>query len=258
MVSPKSIRQRKRYAEDPEYRERKLARDRRYLAAHKDEINQRRRERLRTDHEYWERQRNFRRYGVAPADYHRLLATQGGLCAICKKKPDRPLGVDHCHPTRQIRSLLCIKCNAGLGQYDEDIVLLLGAIAYLEAWRRRIDELADVAVTAAEVAEKLRQQLELALRAAFSLRAASGDAKVRRVGGTRHGSAAKTRRGRRDPPARDAGRESAGRAGPFRRTKSRTKSGVRRADEKARRGGLSKAGRRQAKKSHPILRKLRR
>jgi hypothetical protein len=84
------------------------------------------------------------------------LATQGGLCAICKKKPDRPLGVDHCHPTRQIRSLLCIKCNAGLGQYDEDIVLLLGAIAYLEAWRRRVDELADVAVTAAEVAEKLR------------------------------------------------------------------------------------------------------
>jgi recombination endonuclease VII len=257
MVSPKSIRHRKRYAEDPEYRERKLARDRRYLAAHKDEINQRRRERLRTDHEYWERQRNFRRYGVAPADYHRLLARQGGLCSICKKKPDRPLGVDHCHPTRQIRALLCIKCNAGLGQYDEDTALLLAAIAYLEAWRRGIDELADVTVTAAEVAEKLRQQLELALRAAFSLRAASGDTKVSRVGGVQHGRTS-PRRGRRDPPARDAGRESAGRAGPFPRTKSRTKSGVRRADEKARRGGLSKAARRQAKKSHPILRKLRR
>lgn len=254
MVSPKSIRHRKRYAEDPEYRERKLARDRRYLAAHKDEINQRRRERLCTGHEYWERQRNFRRYGVAPADYHRLLARQGGLCSICKKKPDRPLGVDHCHPTRQIRALLCIKCNAGLGQYDEDTALLLAAIAYLEAWRRGIDELADVTVTAAEVAEKLRQQLELALRAAFSLRAASGDTKVSSVGGARHGSAAKTRRGRREPPARDAGRESAGRARPF----PRTKSGVRRADEKARRGGFSKAGRRQAKKSHPIPRKLRR
>jgi hypothetical protein len=258
MVSPKSIRDRERYAKDPKFRERKKASIRRYLAGHRDEINARRRERLRTEPEYRERHRAYRRHGLTPDEYYALWRSQGGACAICKRC-DLPLGVDHCHLTGLIRGLLCSKCNVGLGQYNDDSALLLGAIAYLEASRRRIGELADGTVTTADVAEGLRRQLEPALRTAFSLRVAGGETKVSRVGqGTRHGSAPKTRRGRRDPPARDAGRESAGRAGPLRRTRSRTKSAVRRADEKARRGGLSKAGRRQAKKSHPIPRKLRR
>ena len=47
---------------------------------------------------------------------------------------------------------------------------MLAAIAYMEAWRRDINELADVPAIAAEIAERLRQRLELALRAAFELR----------------------------------------------------------------------------------------
>src|SRR5262245_9818246 len=43
MVSPRAIRQRQRYAEDPEFRERKLAINRKHRAANKDEIYARRR-----------------------------------------------------------------------------------------------------------------------------------------------------------------------------------------------------------------------
>jgi len=170
MVSRKSIRQRQRYAEEPEFRNRKRARNRRYLAAHKDEINARRRERLRTDPEYRERQRAYHRHGLTTEDYYALLARQGGVCPICKKQRKRQPGVDHCHSTKQVRGLLCSKCNVGLGHFDEDTDVMLAAIAYMEAWRRDINELADVPAIAAEIAERLRQRLELALRAAFELR----------------------------------------------------------------------------------------
>ncbi len=210
MVSAKSIRERQRYAEDPESREKRSARDRRYLAAHKDEINQRR----RTDPEYRAR-RNCRRYGLRPEDYRELLARQGGVCAICKKQ--RPLGIDHCHSTRQVRGLLCSKCNVGLGHYDDDPSLLLAAAAYLEASRLGSAELAGGTATATEIAEKLRRQLELALSAAISLRRCQPDDQ-----GTPDGSRLGTRLRR-----------------PYRRFKTRTKRRVKEARKRA--GGASKA-----------------
>ena len=80
MVSPKSIRDRERYAKDPKFRERKKASIRRYLAGHRDEINARRRERLRTDPEYRERHRAYRRHGLTPDEYYLLIlnADDGG------------------------------------------------------------------------------------------------------------------------------------------------------------------------------------
>ena len=45
MVSRRADLMRKRYAEDPEYRNKKLQKVRAHRAAHKDEINARRRER---------------------------------------------------------------------------------------------------------------------------------------------------------------------------------------------------------------------
>ena len=170
MVSPKSIRSRQRYAEDPEYRERKLASIRKYQAAHRDELNERRRERLRTDPEYRERHRHYhyRRYGLTPEDRHALWARQGGACAICRKK--LPLGIDHCHWSKLVRGLLCSKCNVGLGQFDDDTDRMLAAIAYLEASRRDLDDSADRAAIAAKIVERLQRRLKPAVRAAFALR----------------------------------------------------------------------------------------
>jgi hypothetical protein len=131
---------RKRYAEDPEYRNKKLQKVRAHRAAHKDEINARRRERWRTDLEFLLKQSEYRahRYGISGEDRARLLARQGGVCAICRQ-PDRPLVIDHCHVRNKVRGLLCNKCNLGLGMFDDDPDRLRAAIEYLENARREAD-----------------------------------------------------------------------------------------------------------------------
>lgn len=178
MVSPQAIWQKKRYAEDPEYRERRRAENCHWRAAHKDEINERNRTRLRTDLQYRKRRHGyrFRRYGMSGDDYDALVALQGGLCAICRRKPKRSrkkrkrrLGVDHCHSTNKVRGLLCGNCNTTLGQCDDDTERLLAAIAYLVASRHDVGP-ADARAIAAEFAERSRRRLEVLIRAAFALR----------------------------------------------------------------------------------------
>ena len=75
-----------------------------------------------------------------------MLDRQGGVCAICKKKPDegKPLCVDHCHVTGKVRGLLCHKCNMVLAFGNDDPDILRAAIAYLQAAREKdkIDSLA--------------------------------------------------------------------------------------------------------------------
>lgn len=138
---------RKRYAENPEYRRKELEYSRAYYAAYKAEINANRRRRWASDPEYRERALarnggNYRRrhhlklqYGMSLEEYDALLARQGGACAICKRKFDKTLCVDHCHTTGGVRGLLCRKCNAGLGCYDDEPSLMLAAAAYLKAFR---------------------------------------------------------------------------------------------------------------------------
>lgn len=74
-------------------------------------------------------------FGITEDDYDRILAEQGGGCAICgDTKPDkrrRRLYVDHCHETKMIRGLLCGKCNSGIGMFRDDPGLLMAAIAHL-------------------------------------------------------------------------------------------------------------------------------
>jgi hypothetical protein len=76
-------------------------------------------------------------YGLTIADYDRMLARQGGVCAVCEREPGkRRLAVDHCHILHRVRGLLCTTCNTGLGQYHDDPVLMRKGAAYLEAWRK--------------------------------------------------------------------------------------------------------------------------
>jgi hypothetical protein len=110
----------KRYAEDAEFRARELERRRAYVRAHKAEVDVNRR-------------RGYlqRRYGLSRADYDALLKRQGGVCAICAKRSEKTLCVDHCHATGTIRGLLCPKCNRGLGYLADDQSALIAALAYL-------------------------------------------------------------------------------------------------------------------------------
>lgn len=92
----------------------------------------------------WSRLRRLRLYGLTQDDYDRMLAAQGGCCAICKTS-DPGKGtrfhVDHdhgCCPGTAascgacIRGLLCNNCNKGLGQFRDDPIRLRAALEYLE------------------------------------------------------------------------------------------------------------------------------
>jgi hypothetical protein len=58
-----------------------------------------------------------------------FMESQNGLCAICKEAPATHL--DHCHTTGNLRGLLCMKCNTGLGMFGDDLEKLKTAIDYL-------------------------------------------------------------------------------------------------------------------------------
>lgn len=66
-----------------------------------------------------------------------MLCEQDNKCAICgiefgiDNSKDRP-HVDHDHKTGIVRGLLCMKCNAGLGLFGDNIDNLVSAVCYLE------------------------------------------------------------------------------------------------------------------------------
>jgi len=72
-----------------------------------------------------------RAYKLSLKEFEELKLIQEGRCAICLFRVKR-LVIDHCHKTIKIRGLLCTTCNAGIGQFKDDIELLAKAIAYLK------------------------------------------------------------------------------------------------------------------------------
>ena len=74
-------------------------------------------------------------YGLSPAEYDRLLALQGGRCAICRGRPkSKRLATDHNHKTGAVRGLLCSRCNAeALGALHDSAELAWNAWVYLTA-----------------------------------------------------------------------------------------------------------------------------
>ena len=76
-----------------------------------------------------------RLYGVDLEVFNKMFFEQSGCCAICKKHQSelsRGLSVDHNHKTKEVRGLLCGKCNTALGLFDESTELLLIATQYLK------------------------------------------------------------------------------------------------------------------------------
>jgi Recombination endonuclease VII len=129
---------RRRYAEDAKHRERKLAASRVYGAEHRDRLNAARRDKWQSDAEFRARHTSaqlVRNYGLTREQHRRLVEAQNGVCAICKQSSRRALCVDHCHATRQVRGLLCDKCNTALGLFDDDARRMLAAVAYLDRVR---------------------------------------------------------------------------------------------------------------------------
>lgn len=129
----------------PQARENALARNRRYRAAHREELRERDRATRAADPERFReyRQRYYRehrdellakgkarlvakppaihtlyQHGVHPDELAALYREQGGRCAICDApRPMRGPGclfIDHDHETGERRGLICHDCNKAL------------------------------------------------------------------------------------------------------------------------------------------------
>jgi hypothetical protein len=77
----------------------------------------------------------FRNYGITREQFDALLASQGGVCAICggkgTGKPKSFPHVDHCHATGKVRGILCSRCNTTLAAFDGNLANLGRALVYL-------------------------------------------------------------------------------------------------------------------------------
>jgi hypothetical protein len=75
-----------------------------------------------------------RAFGLTQDEYERMLAEQGGPCAICGREPraGKHLHVDHDHDTGRVRGLLCFSCNVAVGQLQHEPGRILRAAEYLD------------------------------------------------------------------------------------------------------------------------------
>ena len=76
------------------------------------------------------------KFGITLEQYNEMLVKQDFRCAVCNKhvsKLKKALDVDHNHETGEIRGLLCMNCNIGLGMFSDNIDNLEEAIEYLKS-----------------------------------------------------------------------------------------------------------------------------
>jgi hypothetical protein len=87
-------------------------------------------------------------YPISQSEYDVLFSDSSGKCYICgkqlahrytKAKKEERAVVDHDHTTKEVRGLLCRRCNVGLGQFKDDIFGLITAALYLSESELRFD-----------------------------------------------------------------------------------------------------------------------
>ena len=76
------------------------------------------------------------RFGIEPDAVTALLIASCGVCSICLRPftPREPI-LDHCHDTGKVRTLLCNRCNSGLGMFQDDPARMRRAAKYVEHFK---------------------------------------------------------------------------------------------------------------------------
>lgn len=117
-----------------------------WARANKDKVSASQRKYYATQQGQWKSlEKHYRRqYGITPVDYAWMENEQDRKCAICKcdytETRNERLVVDHCHDTGKVRGLLCHKCNAGHGQYNDNLNIMCDSAEYV-ARHRTLDQL---------------------------------------------------------------------------------------------------------------------
>ena len=120
-------------ATHPEYRQKARERAGRWAREHPERIKEKARMSPKQDPVI---QRNAHLkclYGITTPEYEAMLEKQGGVCVICGRPPKTlRLHVDHCHKTKAVRGLLCLRCNMMCGHLHDSPALFRRAADYLE------------------------------------------------------------------------------------------------------------------------------
>jgi hypothetical protein len=76
---------------------------------------------------------HLKKYGMTLDGYQLMFLAQNGRCAICRNPPadGQVLRVDHDHSSGEVRGLLCLKCNVGLGCFRDSVAIVESALEYL-------------------------------------------------------------------------------------------------------------------------------
>lgn len=90
-------------------------------------------EKVKMSNQKHNKNQKFRQHNLTYEDWLRLWEDQDERCLICGKSFIEPSEacIDHDHETDEIRGLLCRKCNAGLGLFNDDHKIIMKAMEYL-------------------------------------------------------------------------------------------------------------------------------
>ena len=114
-----------------------------YYENNKEEINERTRQyRENNTAKIKRRQRKYnlkKRFGITEKEYWNMFTQQLGRCNICGREEReihhgkvKMLAVDHNHKTGNVRGLLCKQCNLMIGNSNENPLILINGIKYLQ------------------------------------------------------------------------------------------------------------------------------
>jgi hypothetical protein len=145
-MSYQSEQSKKQYADNPKFGQDSHASCGAQQEPDKKEIAAQRRRKRRQDPEIYAKDCALKRkcqhkkrletvYGITVQEYDAMLARQGGVCKLCKRKPERTLCVDHCHVTGKVRGLLCGHCNSMLGFAKDDPSILEEGAKFLRGFQ---------------------------------------------------------------------------------------------------------------------------
>jgi len=109
-----------------------------FREAHQEEIKLKAKEKYQRNKDKQKSHQLQMMYGISLAQLEDMILSQNSKCAICGKELTIQKGgyvVDHDHTTGKVRGILCPQCNFLLGNAQDNLDIMKGAIKYLEGGR---------------------------------------------------------------------------------------------------------------------------